>query len=139
MKKLLLLTGLLAAFMANAQDFDRSKMDRLFALIEQNNRGMGSISIYESGEEVYQNAIGYVSIADEIKATKNTKYRIGSITKMYTASMIMLLIEEDKLSLDTKLDKFYPEIENAGKITIKHMLKHQSGIFNFTNAPDYSS
>ena len=139
MKKLLLITGLLAAFMASAQDFDRNKMDSLFALIEQNDRGMGSISIFDSGEQVYQNAMGYASIEDKIKATKNTKYRIGSITKMFTASMIMLLIEEDKLSLDTKLDKFYPEIENAGEITIKQMLKHQSGIFNFTNAPDYSS
>ncbi len=139
MKKILLLAGLLATIFTNAQDFNRNKMDSLFALIEKHDRGMGSISIFKSDEEVYQNTIGYASIANQIKATKNTKYRIGSITKMFTAAVIMQLIEEDKLSLNTTLDEFYPEVKNAEKITIKHMLKHQSGIFNFTNAPDYTA
>ncbi|ALO16178.1 D-alanyl-D-alanine carboxypeptidase precursor [Salinivirga cyanobacteriivorans] len=139
MKKILLFAGLLTSFFTYAQDFNRNKMDSLFALIEQHNRGMGSISIFQSGEEVYQNSIGYASVADEIEAVKNTKYRIGSITKMFTATVIMQLIEEDQLSLNTTLDQFFPEVKNADKITIKHLLKHQSGIFNFTNAPDYAT
>ena len=69
-------------------------MDSLFSLIESNQKGMGSISIFEDGKEVYSNAFGYANIEENKKASTNTKYRIGSISKMFTASIIMKLIEE---------------------------------------------
>jgi CubicO group peptidase (beta-lactamase class C family) len=122
-----------------SQDFDRAKMDSLFMLIDQNKKGMNSISIFEDGVEVYQSSIGFADIEKNIKATENTKYRIGSISKTFTAVIIMGLIEEGKLSLDTKLSDFLPVIENAENITIEQLLIHQSGIYNFTDAEDYTS
>jgi CubicO group peptidase (beta-lactamase class C family) len=68
--------------------------------------------------------------------TDDTRFRISSITKMYTAVMIFQLIEEGKLKLDDTLDKFFPQIPNASSITIAQILSHRSGIPNIT--PDGS-
>ena len=139
MKKVIFLISIFIGFSLFAQNFDEQKMDSLFMLIESNQRGMGSISIFENGEETYQNAFGFASIEDNVEATKKTKYRIGSISKTFTASIILKLIEEGKLSLTNKLSEFYPEIKNAQSITIEQLLKHRSGIFNFTSAEDFQS
>lgn len=122
-----------------SQDFDRAKMDKLFSLIEQSNMGMNSVSIFMDGEEVYQRSIGYADLENKIKSSKATKYRIGSISKSFTASIIMKFIEEGKITLDTRLSRFYPEVKNSRRISIEHLLRHRSGIFNFTSAEDYTS
>jgi D-alanyl-D-alanine carboxypeptidase len=122
-----------------AQTFDKARMDSLFTVIENSGKGMGSVSVFANGSEVYRNSIGYVSIEDNIPATGDTKYRIGSISKMYTAAIIIKLVEEGKLQLDSKLEKFFPGIKNSDRITIEHLLGHRSGIYNFTSASDYSS
>ena len=62
-----------------AQEFDKAKMDSLFAVIDQNDKGMGSVSIFQDGKEVYQRTIGYVDMESGLKAGPRTKYRIGSI------------------------------------------------------------
>lgn len=139
MKRFLIVIFLFASSIYSGQGFNKSKMDSLFMLIEQNNKGMNSISIFSGGGEVYHNSIGFSDVKNKVKATKETKYRIGSISKTFTAALIMKLVEEGKLTLDTKLFDFYPEIKNADKITVEHLLRHRSGIFNFTNAKDYSS
>lgn len=139
MKKLLLLITIVLSIKLSAQDFNQQKMDSLFMLIESNQKGMGSFSIFEKGKEAYQNAFGFASIEDNIRATDKTKYRIGSISKTFTASIILKLIDEGKLSLTTTLSEFYPEINNSQKITIEQLLRHRSGIFNFTSATDFTS
>src|SRR6218665_3771741 len=126
---------------AVAQKFNTAKMDSLLQLLADNNKAMCSITLKKDGKIVYSKAIGYSQINGDTKtkSTTETKYRIGSISKMFTAAMIFQLIEEKKLSLDTKLSAYYPEIANAGKITIKNLLNHHSGIHNFTTDEDYLS
>lgn len=137
MKKLFTLLALCLALTTGAQSLDKQKMDSLFEVVEKNNKGMGGFAIHRNGEPVYQNNIGYGDFSRKIEAHSRTKYRIGSISKTFTASMILQLVEEGKLSLETELSKFYPEIPNAGKITIEDLLRHQSGLFNFTNDEAY--
>ncbi len=120
-----------------AQQLNKAKMDSLFALIEANNKGMGSLSIFKDGEEVYRKSIGYANLTNKQPLNENTIFRIGSISKMYTATITMKLIEQEKLKLETKLSEFFPEVPNAENITIEHMLRHRSGIYNVTNAPEY--
>lgn len=120
-----------------AQDFDKEKMDSLFALIDEYEQGMGSVSIFKNGEEVYSNSIGYANVKQKIKADRNTKYRIGSISKTFTATIVLQLIEEGKLSLSTPLSEFFPTVPNSDRITIEQLLRHRSGLYNFTNAADY--
>lgn len=139
MKQALILLSLTVTtvFSLNAQSFDKQKLDSLFLLIEENDKGMGGISIFQDGKDIYQKSYGYADMGHKLKNNASTKFRIGSITKTFTATIIMRLIEENKLSLATKLSEFYPQIKNADKITIAHLLQHRSGIANFTNAPDY--
>ncbi|MCD4834417.1 MAG: beta-lactamase family protein [Bacteroidales bacterium] len=140
MKKIAItLVIFLLTFGINAQTFDKAKMDSLFKIIESNEKGMGSISIFKNENEIYQNSFGFADIENKIHSTEKTKYRIGSVSKTFTATIIMQLIDEKKLNLDTKLADFYPEIPNSNEITIEQLLRHRSGLYNFTNSEDYQN
>jgi len=138
MKKITtLLFILIATLVTRAQEINITKMDSLFNEIEENQKGMGSISIFKSGNEIYQKSVGYSNIENKTKATAITKYRIGSVSKSFTAVIIMKLIEAGKLSLDSKLSDYYPDLPNASRITVEQLLRHRSGIADFTKSYDY--
>jgi CubicO group peptidase (beta-lactamase class C family) len=137
MKRITLIISLLISLSIQAQEFNKQKMDSLFSLIEAEDKGMGSIAITHQGESVYERAFGMAQVAQKVKATPHTRYHIGSISKTFTATIIMQLIEEGKLALNTPLSEFFPEIPNADSIHIEHMLRHQSGLYNFTSADNY--
>lgn len=141
MKKVLLLSVFLfIATVVSAQtEAKYKKIDSLFNYLYQNERFMGAVQIREGNTVVFDKAYGFADVESKIEATPNTKYKIGSITKTFTAAMIFQLIEEKKLTLDTKLYKFYPKIKNAEKITIGHLLGHKSGIYNYTNEENFIS
>lgn len=129
----------LFALSASAQQVNTADLDRLFDSLNVHNQSMASVLLTHKGRKVYERAIGYAVIdsARSIKATPETRYRIGSITKTFTATMIMQLVEEKKMTLDTHLDKYFPAIPNAAQITIEMMLRHRSGIYNFTDEEAY--
>ena len=114
-----------------------SQLDSLFQILDANNQAMGSLAIFKDDKLVYKNAIGFKNFADSIPADTHTLYKIGSVTKTYTATLIMQLVEKDKLQLDQKLSEFYPQVTNAESISIEMLLKHRSGIFNFTAEKGY--
>lgn len=125
-----------------AQSTDKfAKLDQLIDLIEQHDRALGSIHISHEGKPVYSRAFGMrgISDGDTLMADTETIYRVGSVTKTFTAVMALQLAEEGKLRLDSKLSEYYPSIPNAEKITIEHLLQHRSGLFNFTNREDFLS
>lgn len=115
---------------ASAQLTDKTKLDQFFDRLLEKNKGMGSIAIAKDGKILYSHSFGYSEVTETKKTplTDQTKYRIASITKMYTAVMIFQLIEEGKLKLTDRLDRFFPQIPNASKITIGQILSHRSGI-----------
>jgi CubicO group peptidase (beta-lactamase class C family) len=122
-----------------SQSFNKPKLDSLMDILAEKNQAMGSLTISSKGVVVYSRAIGYsfISSNQKLPATNHTKYRIGSITKMFTATMIFQLIEDGKLSLTTTVDKYFPQLPNASKITISNLLNHRSGLHNFTDDPEY--
>jgi len=130
---LLISAVLLFSRLACAQQFDSAKLDQLFDTLDVNNKAMISVAISKNNKLLYKRAIGYASVADNVKANEATRYRIGSISKTFTATMIFQLIDEGKLSLSTTLDKYYPAVANSAKITIGNLLNHRSGIHSFTN------
>jgi D-alanyl-D-alanine carboxypeptidase len=107
---------------------NRQKMDSFFSLLDQTNKMMGQITISRSGKILYQRSVGYVNVEKHEKTTDSSLYEIGSVTKTFTAIMILQLIEEKKLSLDTKLSVFFPMMPNARKIRIAQLLNHTSGL-----------
>ncbi|MGD0754451.1 MAG: serine hydrolase domain-containing protein [Bacteroidales bacterium] len=141
MKKIftaILLTGL-SFGTAFPQSVNKSKLDSLFNILAEKNKAMGSLTISKNGTVLYTKAIGYSFISDNEKkpSTNITKYRIGSVSKMFTATMIFQLIDEGKIKLNTTLDTFFPHLPNAKKITIGNLLNHRSGLHNITEHPDY--
>ncbi len=122
-----------------AQSFDTPKLDSLFDQLQRKDKAMGSICVSKNGKVLYTRSIGAErqSNSANTPATAATKYRIGSITKMFTAAMIFQLIEEKKLSLETHLSEYYTQVPNADRITIEQLLGHRSGIHNFTNDSNY--
>jgi len=124
-----------------SQSFNKPKLDSLVDILAEKNQAMGSLTISRKGVVVYSRTIGYswISGSEKISATDQTKYRIGSITKMFTATMIFQLIEDGKLSLTTTIDKYFPQLPNAGKITISNLLNHRSGLHDFTEDPEYET
>lgn len=120
-----------------SQTFDKIKLDQYFQNLELNNKFLGSVALSENGKIIYTKQIGFSDIDDKIKPNVNTKYRIGSISKTFTTVLIFQAIEEDKIKLTDKIDKYFPTIKNATKITISDLLYHRSGIHNFTAIEDY--
>ncbi len=118
-------------------NFDKTKLDNYFNALEQNNKFMGSVAVSKNGEIIYTKSIGFADIENNLKATENSKYRIGSITKSFTTVLVLKAIEQHKLDLNQSTDKWFPTIKNTKQITVKHLLSHRSGIHNFTNDKDY--
>src|SRR5690349_11871023 len=111
---------------ACAQTFDKARLDQFFDRLAAKNKAMGSLLIVKDGKVLYNRAIGYSQISDTEKKPLTTanRFRIGSITKTFTATMILQLVEDGKLKLTDKLDKFLPQVPNANKITILQILLH---------------
>src|SRR5688572_12197409 len=102
---------LLLASVANLcgqSDFNRAKMDSLLNVYEQKNKLMLTLAISQDGNTVYKRATGYSWIVEDKKTLANseTKYRIGSISKTFTAVMILQLVEEKKIKLSFPLSKY---------------------------------
>ncbi|RZM29066.1 MAG: class A beta-lactamase-related serine hydrolase [Pedobacter sp.] len=118
-----------------AQQLNTVKLDSFFNAVSSNSQVMGSVMIARGGKSVYGKIIGYSRVDGDKKvpATLQTQYRIGSISKTFTAVMIFQLIEEGKVSLDTKLSRFFPQMPNAAQITIAHLLSHSSGLSDYVN------
>jgi CubicO group peptidase (beta-lactamase class C family) len=113
-----------------AQTLDKAKLDQFFDRLAEKNKAMGSLTIAKDGNVLYTRAIGHSQIngTEKKPLTAANRFRIGSITKMFTATMIFQLVEEGKLKLTDTLDKFFPQIPNSQKITIAQILAHRSGI-----------
>jgi CubicO group peptidase (beta-lactamase class C family) len=136
-----LLVILIRGCASYAQSFNKAKLDSFFVALSVHDQNMGSLAIANNGIIVYHNAIGYSQLSANAKvpATIKTKYRIGSVSKMFTGTMIFQLIEEKKLSLTTTLATYFPQLPDADKITIAEMLNHHSGLHNLTDDPLYAT
>lgn len=118
----------------HAQTIDKAKLDQLFDRLFEKNKGMGSITLAKDGVVLYSRSFGYGQITETVKKplTEDSKFRIASITKTYTAVMILQMVEEGKLKLNDHLNRFFPQIPNSDKITIAQILNHRSGISDLT-------
>jgi len=142
MKRLAFLVFIIAAFNLSSvgQTINVSRLDSFLNSLASRELAMGSLAISKNGIVEYQKVFGYSYIDNDkkIPADHYTKYRIGSATKMFTAVMIFQLIEEGKLSLDKKLNTYFPNLPNADKITISNMLYHRSGLHDYTHDTNFT-
>jgi len=125
------------SFIANAQvDSVPQKLDAYLLAAHKENRFNGNALIAQHGKILLQKSYGHKNFSAHVLNDSNTIFQIGSITKQFTATIILRLQEEGKLSVRDKLDKYFPQFKYAGEITIENLLTHTSGIYNYTNDID---
>jgi CubicO group peptidase (beta-lactamase class C family) len=101
---------------------------------------MGTVLVAQDGKILLDQGYGFANLEWQVPNTPTTKFRLGSITKQFTAASILLLEERGKLKVEDPVKKYMPDAPAAwDKITIFHLLTHTSGIPNFTSFPDYGS
>jgi CubicO group peptidase (beta-lactamase class C family) len=137
MKKIFLL--LLLPIAVSAQKNYTKLLDQ-YMQAQMNVKGFnGVVLVMQHDKILLKKAYGPADREWNIQNTANTKFRIGSITKQFTASCILQLIEQGKLSLDDKLSKFIPGFPKGDSVTIHMLLNHTSGIPSFTELKDFGS
>lgn len=121
----------------SAGGFEARVVDYLNAHIAQKTFN-GSVLIAKNGQILYSNGFGMANIELGVPNTPKTKFRLGSITKQFTAMLIMQLQERGILSVNDPISKYISDYPDGDKITIHHLLTHTSGIPSFTGFPDYT-
>lgn len=86
-----------------------------------------SIAIVKDGQIAYIEAYGLARLEPHIPARPEMRYSIGSISKQFTSTAILMLSEEHKLSLDDPVSRFFPTLTRANEVTIRELLSHTSG------------
>jgi CubicO group peptidase (beta-lactamase class C family) len=114
------------------------KFDSLFRAYYQNGLFEGTVLIADDTGVVYQKALGFANHEHRIPNTLNTVFGIGSISKPFTAMLVLQLIQEGKLGFDIPISKYLPEYRKdiGSKVTIRHLLTHTSGIPSYTALPN---
>jgi CubicO group peptidase (beta-lactamase class C family) len=120
-----------------AQDL-ASRLDATIAPYFQPDAPGATVLVVKDGKTVLRKAYGMADTAKNIKMTPEMALRIGSMTKQFTATGILLLADEGKLSVQDEITKYLPDYPTQGKkITIEHLLTHTSGIVSYTGKPGF--
>jgi CubicO group peptidase (beta-lactamase class C family) len=126
-----------------AQDAARPDTARMEEIVQSYVTGkqfMGTVLVAQGDKILLDKGYGYANLEWQIPDAPEAKFRLGSITKQFTAASILLLEERGKLNTDDLVKKYMPDAPAAwDKITIYNVLTHTSGIPSFTDFPDYRS
>lgn len=128
----------LSTFTTFAQD-KAQQIEQLLSKYNEYGQFNGSALVTENGKIIFKKGFGLANMEWNIPNQPDTKFRLGSISKQFTALLIVKLAEEGKLKLDVPITTYLPDYpkENGDKITTHHLLTHTSGIPNYTNAPNF--
>jgi CubicO group peptidase (beta-lactamase class C family) len=131
-RTILLLSTLLFLISVKAQT-DSERLDEVLQAATDAHIFNGVALIARHDSILLFKAYGWRNYEQKIPHDTNSVFQIGSVTKQFTATVILWLQEHHQLSLTDKLSKYFPEYQYAEKITIKNLLTHTSGIYNFTD------
>ena len=143
-KHTLLLASTLIVMVAHAQPANQepltSGFDKILAKeFKAEDPGAAAI-VVRNGQVIYRKGIGMADLELNIPMQPDHVFRVGSITKQFTAVAILQLMEQGKLALQDEITKFIPDYPTQGhKITIEHLLTHTSGIQSYTGMQDFIS
>lgn len=115
------------------------KIDALVEAYASYGEFSGSILVAEKGRVIYKKGVGLANVEWGIPNTPTTKFRVGSVTKQFTAILILQLVSEGRLKLHEPITTWLPyyRAETGDRVTIHHLLTHSSGIPNYTNNPNF--
>lgn len=90
-----------------------------------------AVGVVRGGQLVFNRSYGVANVELNASMNASTVFRLASVTKQFTATSVLLLAEQHKLSLDDKLAKYYPDFPRGDKVTLRHLLNHTSGIRDY--------
>ncbi|MEU0027303.1 serine hydrolase domain-containing protein [Streptomyces sp. NPDC006335] len=93
----------------------------------------GSMARIDDGGRVYRAAVGVADRGSERAMNDADRFRIGSVTKTFTAVVLLQLVDEKKLQLDAPVNRYLPGLLPDDRITVRHVLGHRSGLYDYTN------
>tara|TARA_R110002124_G_scaffold101952_1_gene249773 strand:- start:1124 stop:2623 length:1500 start_codon:yes stop_codon:yes gene_type:complete len=116
------------------------KIDQLMNTYSQYEQFNGSVLVAEHGKIIYEKGFGMANMEWNLPNEVNTKFRLGSITKQFTAVLTLKLVEQGKIKLDVPITTYLPDYpkSNGDKITIHQLLTHTAGISNYTSFPNFT-
>ncbi len=115
------------------------KLDEYLSEITKQGRFSGAALVARDGKVILSKGYGLANAEFDVPNTPQTKFRLGSITKQFTAAAILLLQERGKLNVQDPICKYFDSCPEAWKeVTIHHLLSHTGGLPNFTSFPDYT-
>jgi D-alanyl-D-alanine carboxypeptidase len=117
-----------------------ASIDRAAAAAVAANESPGlQVAVFKDGNSVLVKSYGSANLEQHVAVSNDSVFRVGSVTKQFTAAALLLLAEEGKVSLQDKLSKYYPNFPRADDITLEEMLHHTSGIYNYTSEPNFAN
>lgn len=114
-----------------APDHRSRQVDSLFAFLDDGKRPGAAVTVIDHGKVVYSKGFGYADLHKDVRITPESTFRLGSVSKQFTAMAVMVLQEQGKLEYDDLIAKYLPEHAVYPGITIRHLMTHTSGL------PDY--
>lgn len=142
MKSLSIVSLILTQLLYVSNTWGQSDAYRIDSLVNQyvtSYKFSGTILVAKKGKVLLKKGYGYQNAEQKKQNTEETIYNIASLTKPFTAQLILKLQEKGQLSIKDTLGKYYPGYPNGNKITIHHLLTHTSGVYNYTNDKDFMS
>ena len=96
------------------------------------------VAVFKDGKAVLVKAYGSANLEQAVRVDNDSIFRVGSVTKQFTAAALLLLQEQSKLSIQDKLSKYYSKFPRGNDITLDQMLHHTSGIHSYTEDPSFA-
>lgn len=118
-----------------------AKIDAVMTTAHKYRLFNGSVLVAENGKVIYKKGLGLANMEWNIPNAPDTRFRLGSITKQFTATLIMQLVEQGKIKLDGRISDYLPEYrkDTGEKVTVHQLLNHTSGIPSYTGLPGFSN
>ena len=116
-------------------------VDSLLTTYQDHGLLNGAVLIAEGDEVIFKRGFGHANLAWRVPNTPDTKFRVGSVTKQFTAALILQLVEEGRIDLDAPITAYLPAYPAAqgDRVNIHHLLTHTSGIPSYTSLPDFEA
>jgi CubicO group peptidase (beta-lactamase class C family) len=126
----------LVQFSCFAQN-ETARIDSLLNAYNHLSKFNGSALVAKNGTILLNKGFGYRNAETGVLNDEHSIYQLGSVTKQFTSAVILKLQSENKLSVEDKINKYFPDYPNGDSITIRELLTHTAGIYNYTNDENF--
>ena len=115
------------------------RIDQFMSLCYEYGQFNGSVLVADKGEVIYKKGFGFADMEWEIPNQPDTRFRLGSVTKAFTAMLVLQLVQRGKLKLDGKITDYLPDYpkRQGNRVSIHQLLTHTSGIPDYGEFPNY--